>query len=463
MNIFNSVKNKVNTLLQGGAKVHIIKDKKYKEEKLLAEGGFGYVYLVTDESNKQYALKLQHIQDHHQSENIRRELIIWTNINNHTNIIQLIDYEVSSTLALILMEFSKEGSLFNYINDNIDKNLNESTCLGIFKEILNGVIHMHCKSTPAIAHRDIKIENVLRCGNTWKLCDFGSASTETLNPKTADKRYKQDQFSKYDRTTTFMYRPPEMIDEYCNFVVDEKVDIWMLGCLLFALLYKKHPFFEVQKGSIINADYHFPDTSEYSDKICDFIRLMLTQNPKSRPNSSDILKIIMQWNSIKEIPLPKETQEIKRRQIEHSKMNTNVKGAILTPEKMAEIQAQIIKDQKKGNKYSKYNYNNNNNDDTGDINDMFDDMDDIYNTGISSNKENNCNGNSNSNSKGNNGNSNNNSNKEKEKESRYVDSLFNTNVSNNIEKTNNSNTNKNDEWGIDFNTGFVANHTNKSK
>ena len=32
-----------------------------------------------------------------------------------------------------------------------------------------------------------------------------------------------------------MYRPPEMIDKYLKEDVDEKADIWMLGCVLFIL------------------------------------------------------------------------------------------------------------------------------------------------------------------------------------------------------------------------------------
>ena len=32
-----------------------------------------------------------------------------------------------------------------------------------------------------------------------------------------------------------MYRPPEMIDKYQEYSVNTKVDIWMLGCVLYTL------------------------------------------------------------------------------------------------------------------------------------------------------------------------------------------------------------------------------------
>ena len=35
-----------------------------------------------------------------------------------------------------------------------------------------------------------------------------------------------------------------MIDLYLKYPVDDRVDIWMLGCVLFVLCYRYHPFQE---------------------------------------------------------------------------------------------------------------------------------------------------------------------------------------------------------------------------
>lgn len=77
------------------------------------------------------------------------------------------------------------------------------------REIVNGVKHMH---QIGIAHRDLKIENVLLMGDKWKLCDFGSASTEILDYSSASKQQISKSMESFEKNTTLMYRPPEMMD-----------------------------------------------------------------------------------------------------------------------------------------------------------------------------------------------------------------------------------------------------------
>lgn len=121
----------------------------------------------------------------------------------------------------------------------------------ILKDVCRGLLHMHSQ-TPPIAHRDIKIENILLSDKRFKLCDFGSASSETLiydgskqfdifGADTGSKRVDQA-FEDFERFTTMMYRPPEMIDKYMKWNVTTKVDIWMLGCVAYTLCYALHPF-----------------------------------------------------------------------------------------------------------------------------------------------------------------------------------------------------------------------------
>jgi hypothetical protein len=58
--------------------------------------------------------------------------------------------------------------------------------------------------------------------------------------------------------TTPMYRPPEIVDPYLQYTVNSKIDIWMLGCVLYTLSYFTHPFLDANAVGISTGTYRFP-------------------------------------------------------------------------------------------------------------------------------------------------------------------------------------------------------------
>ena len=50
-----------------------------------------------------------------------------------------------------------------------------------------------------------------------------------------------------------------MVDLYSNQLISEKADIWALGCLLYLLCFRTHPFEDSGKLRIINANYKIPE------------------------------------------------------------------------------------------------------------------------------------------------------------------------------------------------------------
>lgn len=127
----------------------------------------------------------------------------------------------------IVSELCTEGNLFDLLVKFGGKGLNEQQVIHIVKDVCRGLLHMH-NQMPPIAHRDIKVENILLSNKKFKLCDFGSASSETLHfDSSMNENMIEDAFEHYEKYTTMMYRPPEMIDKYKRFSVSTKVDIWV--------------------------------------------------------------------------------------------------------------------------------------------------------------------------------------------------------------------------------------------
>jgi serine/threonine kinase 16 len=88
------------------------------------------------------------------------------------------------------------------------------------------------------------------------------------------------------------YRAPELFDVKVRTVLDEKVDIWSLGCVLFALAHLRSPFEDAQVtahgGSIamavMNGKYTHPPGAPYAKQTLELVDKMLVVDPKARPD-----------------------------------------------------------------------------------------------------------------------------------------------------------------------------------
>ena len=84
-----------------------------------------------------------------------------------------------------------------------------------------------------------------------------------------------------------------MHDRYLKYDVDFKVDIWMLGCILYVLCFTKHPFQDAQTLAILNGSFEFPqDQGHISEESKSLIKVMLRVNPAERPTIDQVIKII---------------------------------------------------------------------------------------------------------------------------------------------------------------------------
>eukprot|EP01119_Soliformovum_irregulare_P020827 TRINITY_DN6807_c0_g1_i5.p1 TRINITY_DN6807_c0_g1~~TRINITY_DN6807_c0_g1_i5.p1 ORF type:complete len:854 (+),score=258.52 TRINITY_DN6807_c0_g1_i5:85-2562(+) len=274
------------------ARVFDIGGRSWKVKKLLGEGGFGYVYLVENaHGHQQAALKVISIPTKEQRTQAQQEIKTWKSLPDHRNIVKLIDAGIfrgpKGEEALLLMELCSGGGVLDMMNDRFHSRFSEGEILDIFSQVCAGVEVMHNREKP-IAHRDLKVENILIEGGNYKLCDFGSATMETYHPQ--NERERNDAESDIQRNTTLDYRAPEMLDLYRKQVINEKVDIWALGVMLYKLCFFAPPFEEGSSLGILNVNYSIPDESRYSAKLHDLIKFLLVGDPADRPDIHQVLR-----------------------------------------------------------------------------------------------------------------------------------------------------------------------------
>ncbi|KAF5956163.1 hypothetical protein HYC85_009019 [Camellia sinensis] len=263
----------------GNLKIHV--------RNAIAEGGFSSVYLARDaiQGSKQYAVKHIICNNEESLEIVKKEISVMKSLRGHPNIVALCAHTIfdmgRTKEALLVMEYC-EKSLVNVLESRGAGYYEEKQVLVIFRDVCNAVFAMHCQSPP-IAHRDLKAENVLLSSDgLWKLCDFGSTSTNHKRfERPEEMGIEEDNIRKH---TTPAYRAPEMWDLFLRELINEKVDIWALGCLLFRICYFKSAFDGESKLQILNGNYRIPELPKYSSSITDLIRDLLQSSPDARPD-----------------------------------------------------------------------------------------------------------------------------------------------------------------------------------
>ncbi|CAL0310294.1 unnamed protein product [Lupinus luteus] len=264
---------------------------KIQVQKAIAEGGFSCVYLARDavHMSKQYALKHIICNDEESLALVKKEISVMKTLVGHPNVVTILAHTIfdmgRTKEAFIVMEFC-EKSLVTVLESRGAGYFDERQILLIFRDVCNAVFAMHCQSPP-IAHRDLKAENLLLSSDgVWKLCDFGSTTTNHKRfEKPEEMGIEEDNIRKY---TTPAYRAPEMWDLFLREVINEKVDIWALGCLLFRICYFKSAFDGESKLQVLNGNYRIPDFPKYSSSITDLIRDMLQAKPADRPDITQV-------------------------------------------------------------------------------------------------------------------------------------------------------------------------------
>eukprot|EP01062_Namystynia_karyoxenos_P058899 TRINITY_DN50355_c0_g1_i1.p2 TRINITY_DN50355_c0_g1~~TRINITY_DN50355_c0_g1_i1.p2 ORF type:complete len:364 (+),score=128.45 TRINITY_DN50355_c0_g1_i1:66-1094(+) len=279
----------------GGARTLEVGSSELRVVRSIGEGGYSYVHLCKDPFDHDVAVK-QTLVDPCEQEAVRRvvtEASLLRDLPRHPNIVGYVAHSVRVVRrhggghrkeVLLALEFCPV-TLLGEMNAHVRAGTHfaPQRVLCMFADIAAAVAHLHSQDPP-IAHRDIKVENVLQGQDgRWKLCDLGSASTVCW--ECADRLQIAAAEEEIQRNTTLVYRAPEQVDLWAKKRIDQGVDVWALGVVLFYAFFLRPPF-EEQPLQIINCTYAFPPGGEerVGAGAAGLIRALLDPEPAHRPD-----------------------------------------------------------------------------------------------------------------------------------------------------------------------------------
>ena len=210
----------------------------YELIKSIGKGGMGEVFLANEKNtSKQFAIKILHSDLSEDAAALKRfeQEIETASRLNHANLVSIYDHgKTFDGSPFLVMDYIQGTTLSEWLQENND--LSTLDAINFFIQICEGLKEAHSKG---VLHRDLKPSNILiQHGEgqlpVIKLADFGIAriANESVN-------YTQT----LTETSEVVGSPKYMSPEQClGITMDEKSDIYSLGCLMYEVLEKRPPF-----------------------------------------------------------------------------------------------------------------------------------------------------------------------------------------------------------------------------
>ena len=248
----------------------------YKIGAELGSGAFGKVVIGKSIlTNQTVAIKIldkfilsQTPEDY---ELVHQELSI-LKIVKHKYIAQLYEILETSQFIFIVIEYCEGKDLMDYILTK--SKLSEKESLKFFQQLINTLLYLHSQN---IAHRDIKIDNMLLDKEkNLKLVDFGLST-----------KYSDDELLNQP-CGTVVYAAPEVLDgkEYHGMLAD----VWSSGIVLFGMISGFLPFCdnddEINKKNVLKGKIDIPEF--FPPLVKDLLKHMLDINPITRYTLQEI-------------------------------------------------------------------------------------------------------------------------------------------------------------------------------
>ncbi|XP_054236859.1 serine/threonine-protein kinase 16 isoform X3 [Indicator indicator] len=144
-----------------------------------------------------------------------------------------------------------------------------------------------------LAEGDLKPTNVLLDEDDQPvLMDLGSMNQACIKVNSSRKAMAVQDWAA--QRCTISYRAPELFIVPSECIIDERTDIWSLGCMLYCMMFGEGPYDAIfQKGDsvalAVQNPITVPPTTRYSAALQRLLSSMMTVNPQDRPSINEVL------------------------------------------------------------------------------------------------------------------------------------------------------------------------------
>ncbi|KAF8100177.1 hypothetical protein N665_0229s0007 [Sinapis alba] len=200
----------------------------FSKDRLLGQGGFGYVFKGILPNGKEIAVKSLKAGSGQGEREFQAEVEIISRVH-HRFLVSLVGYCIAGEQRMLVYEFLPNDTLEFHLHGKSGNMLDWPTRLKIALGSAKGLAYLHEDCHPRIIHRDIKASNIL-LDETFeaKVADFGLAKLSQDNVTHVSTRIMG----------TFGYLAPEYAS---SGKLTDRSDVFSFGVMLLELITGRRP------------------------------------------------------------------------------------------------------------------------------------------------------------------------------------------------------------------------------